>query len=96
MSKTSVTDYHDFTGPDSTKEHCEKMNVGEYYINAAECGCCGYYIRSRNRHDMVTCKCGNVSVDGGSLYLKRNFKTDNWTDRSKLFDWAAAEFVQNM
>ena len=86
--KYELTDYHDFCGPDSTKAHCDRLNVGEYYINAVECSVCGYYVRSRNRHDMVTCKCGNVSVDGGSHYLKRSFQTDNFIDRSILFDWA--------
>lgn len=102
MSKTSqvekgtprtykLTDYHDFSGPDSTKEHCEKLAIGEWYINAVECGVCGYYVRSRNRRDFNTCNCGNVSVDGGSAYLRRSYKTNNFIDRSVKFDWALKE-----
>ncbi len=72
MSK--VTDYHDFSHPDTPKEKRNKLNIGDIYINGAECKICDYFIRSRNRHDMVTCKCGNVSVDGGSMYQKINYK----------------------
>ena len=41
--------------------------------NAARCRLCGDEIESRHRHDMVTCKCGSVSVDGGTAYLRRSF-----------------------
>jgi hypothetical protein len=41
-------------------------------VNAAECRKCGDYIRSTHRHDYVTCKCGAISVDGGTDYLKRS------------------------
>jgi hypothetical protein len=36
----------------------------------------------------VTCKCGNLSVDGGEYYLKRNFKEgmDSWIDCSVYED----------
>lgn len=83
-----TTDYHNFSGPDSTKEHCEKLNIGEWYINACECKRCGYYVRSRNRHDMVTCLCGATSVDGGSEYLRRAGDLHQMIERSVKFDWA--------
>ena len=71
---TEVTDYHDFVDIDTPKEKRRYLNVGDIYINAATCNLCGERIRSKNRHDYVTCKCGNVSVDGGSWYAKRGFK----------------------
>lgn len=83
-----TTDYHDFCGPDSTKEHCDRFFIGEYYINAVECKKCGYYIRSKNKHDFVTCKCGSCSVDGGSHYLKRAGDLHQMIERSIKFDWA--------
>lgn len=86
-----ITDYHDFLGPDSTKERCEYFNTGVYYINAAECGTCGYYVRSRNKHDMVSCKCGALAVDGGSHYLKRSGNLENYIERSVPFNWAKEE-----
>ena len=86
--KFETTDYHDWVGPDSTKEKCQAINIGEYYINAVECKQCGWYIRSKNLHDYVTCKCGSCSVDGGSHYLKRVGFFDQMIERSVLFDWA--------
>ena len=39
--------------------------------NQVECLVCGDRPFSAHRHDFQTCKCGNVSVDGGCDYLKR-------------------------
>ena len=36
--------------------------------NAIRCGNCNAVIESKNRHDFVTCPCGDVSVDGGLDY----------------------------
>ena len=54
------------------KETRRKYNVGDILENAAICKLCGDYLRSNNRHDYKTCSCGNLSVDGGSWYAKRN------------------------
>ena len=40
--------------------------------NAVLCLNCDEEIESKHRHDFVTCICGNVSVDGGLVYLKRS------------------------
>lgn len=42
--------------------------------NAARCLDCGDLLYSRNRHDYKTCTCGNLSVDGGSAYIRRGFR----------------------
>jgi hypothetical protein len=39
--------------------------------NRAKCLKCKKIIESKSRHDFVTCKCGNLSVDGGKDYAKR-------------------------
>jgi|TARA_Y100000310_G_C20704127_1_gene833252 hypothetical protein len=39
--------------------------------NEVFCYECETNIFSRHRHDFVTCKCGNISVDGGMDYLRR-------------------------
>ena len=44
--------------------------------NKIRCALCGEIIESKYRHDFVTCKCEEVSVDGGKSYLKRAAKTD--------------------
>ena len=51
--------------------------------NQAQCLICGDVIESKNIHNYVTCSCGNLSVDGGTYYLKRGFKkNDSWSDCS--------------
>jgi hypothetical protein len=53
--------------------------------NAAECALCGDVIESTHRHDFVTCKCGEISVDGGKAYLRRLAKNpSNLIDRSEF------------
>jgi hypothetical protein len=42
--------------------------------NSVICKKCGDVIYSRHRHDFVTCKCGNVAVDGGQEYLRRSYE----------------------
>ena len=39
--------------------------------NIAECRLCGDTIESKYRHNFVTCKCGEIFVDGGTDYLRR-------------------------
>ncbi len=50
------------------------LGIGDIKVNRAKCLLCQEIITSRNRHDFTTCKCGSLSVDGGSWYLKRSFK----------------------
>jgi len=40
--------------------------------NAVFCGLCGKFIISTSQHDYKSCDCGNVTVDGGLKYAKRN------------------------
>lgn len=55
--------------------------------NALKCLKCGDIIESKDRHDYVTCSCGNVSVDGGLDYLRRSFiEADSWEDLSEYED----------
>ena len=65
-----TTDYHNFSYRGTPKEKRKQLNIGDIYCNAVECPECGYYLRSRNKHDMVTCKCGKTFVDGGSWYCR--------------------------
>jgi hypothetical protein len=39
--------------------------------NRAQCTECQDIIESKSTHDCVSCKCGNIQVDGGLSYLKR-------------------------
>lgn len=42
------------------------------------CEHCGVTIESKNRHDMVWCKCGKVGIDGGTDYVKISGYTGDW------------------
>ena len=53
------------------------------FRNSLICNICDVEIESRNRHDYVTCVCGNATVDGGKDYLRRS--TNNITDTSIVF-----------
>jgi len=48
--------------------------MSRIYKNAVRCLSCGDIVESKNRHDIQTCSCGNISVDGGLDYLKRSWK----------------------
>lgn len=77
-----TTDYHDFTHINMSPEERIKMDVGDWYTNQIKCLNCGWYIRSKNRHDFVYCKCKEVAVDGGSWYLKRIGNLKNYEELS--------------
>lgn len=42
--------------------------------NKAQCKLCGDVIESKHRNDFKSCKCGEISVDGGKSYIKRSAK----------------------
>ena len=50
--------------------------------NAAFCRKCEQIIVSQHRHDFVTCKCGDIAVDGGLDYERRVFRDGaQWEER---------------
>lgn len=79
-------DYHNFCHRGSDQAWRDKFHIGDIYVNAAICGVCNYFIRSKNRHDYVLCSCGATAVDGGSWYIKRSFKTPNYVDVIEMFN----------
>ena len=40
-------------------------------VNKAQCKACGDTIESTHVHDLVSCNCGDIFVDGGLEYCKR-------------------------
>lgn len=62
-------------------------------VNQVHCNLCGDEPFSAHRHDYVSCKCGNVSVDGGMDYLRRSFKTKDFVDMSIEIPVAAFDAV---
>ena len=68
MSK--AVDYQKFCPQGTSKEERRRLNVGDIFSNSIRCKLCKQKIRSKNKHDYVTCKCGTCSVDGGSHYTR--------------------------
>ncbi len=57
--------------------------------NAIRCKKCGDVIESKTVHDMVTCKCGCCSVDGGKQYIRRSFTNsieEDYEELSEIID----------
>lgn len=82
----AVVDYHNFSHIETSKEKRAELFIGDIYINGAECLECGYFVRSRNKHDMVRCKCGAVAVDGGSHYCKRSGDLNKMREVIVMYD----------
>lgn len=40
-------------------------------FNRARCRKCGTFLESKHVHDMQTCACGAVSIDGGLEYIRQ-------------------------
>ena len=79
-------DYHNFSHRGTPKELRDKLNIGDVYVNGASCKKCGWFIRSRNKHDFLSCKCGATSVDGGSWYCKRVGKPEDYENVIEYFE----------
>jgi len=56
-------------------------------LNSIQCKHCKEIIVSRHVHDYVRCSCGQVSVDGGTHYLRRGFiELTDYKELSKFDD----------
>lgn len=52
--------------------------------NRAKCKLCEDIIESKHRHDYVTCKCGQISVDGGNAYHR--CRAGEWSNFLRVDD----------
>lgn len=52
--------------------------------NRAKCKLCNSIIESFHRHDYVTCKCGEIAVDGGKDYWRA--LANDWINFIRLDD----------
>ena len=66
--------------PDNAKPKVKKSK----YLNTIQCTNCNDILVSLDRHDYRTCKCGNVSLDGGDDYCKVNFSNPSDVKRLKI------------
>lgn len=70
-------------------------------VNRIQCDSCKDVIVSTHTHDYKHCKCGKVSVDGGSSYLRRGwedgttytemslYSDDNFEEIRELLSWGS-------
>lgn len=82
-----VTDYLDFTFQTMKPKDRLKLDVGDIYENKIQCKNCGWIIRSKNRHNFVRCKCGDVAVDGGSWYQRIIGNLKGYVDHTTYFKY---------
>ncbi len=82
-----TTDYLDFTFQNMKAKDRIRLDVGDIYENKIQCKNCGWIIRSKNRHHFVTCKCGEVSVDGGSWYHKISINGKGYISHLSYFKY---------
>jgi len=61
--------------------------------NMAQCLKCKDVITSYHTHDYKTCTCGELSVDGGTSYLKRSGEISNCKELS-IYDDASFEVIR--
>lgn len=71
-------DYRIFCPQGTPIEARRKCFVGDIFQNGARCLKCGDFIVSTHRHDLESCRCGNVSVDGGSWYARRLYGDEEY------------------
>lgn len=75
------------------------MDLPNYKIvrNSATCLLCGDEIESKHRHDYVSCKCGEIFVDGGKDYIRRGAGDfNNLKDTSESREWTVEEYQKRI
>jgi hypothetical protein len=56
-------------------------------VNKCQCRLCEDIIESKNRHDFVRCKCGEIFTDGGKSYIRRGASDlNNIIDMSETYE----------
>ena len=60
--------------------------------NRIRCNTCGDIIESSSVHEIVSCSCGRVYVDGGLDYLRRGYK-DGPEDFTEMAETEQADSV---
>lgn len=63
-------------------------------INRVQCLLCEDIITSEHSHDFKTCKCGNLSIDGGNEYPRRLYQKHNsYQDLSEFTETKKTAFL---
>lgn len=64
--------------------------------NQAKCLSCEESIFSMHRHHMASCKCGNLTVDGGNSYFRCSHSSPIQGQYISMEDEALSKFVGNI
>lgn len=77
--------------------------------NKEQCKLCGDILISKSTHNKKSCSCGNLTVDGGMDYIKRNWKQKdsfielsvetnerNWINDEVEIDFEVPQSIQNL
>ena len=62
----------------------KKIKKKKILFNMARCKKCGDVVRSYHTHDLHTCRCGTIFVDGGEDYLRRGGDMKYFEDLSEV------------
>lgn len=75
---------HGFTNHRKFSEGSLVRPLAPILKNRAKCLLCGEILISSKVKDIVTCKCQNLTIDGGIEYLKRisKYGRNTWQERS--------------
>lgn len=66
-------------------------------LNQAQCALCNDIITSRHRHDFVSCKCGEIFIDGGNEYVRAGANSfDNFRSMVKTRPMTLEEVKHKM
>lgn len=68
--RNKTVDYQDYVNIDSPPEVREMYWIGDIWLNQWQCMRCLDVIRSKNKHDMRTCRCWASTIDWWSWYTK--------------------------
>lgn len=65
--------------------------------NRCKCRLCGDVIESKERHEFVRCRCGEIFTDGGTDYIRRGANDlNNIIDMSEIPQMTVAEFLADV
>jgi hypothetical protein len=91
----AVTDYQDFTVPSTKEVDRRKLDIGDIWSNKIQCKKCKWFIRSKNRHNFVRCKCGAMFIDGGSWYSRIGGDQDGYINYIEYYDDVKKKKIYN-
>jgi hypothetical protein len=64
---------------------------GTILRNSARCLACGDHLESRDQHEGVTCRCGNLTVDGGTAYRRHVWRNEAEVEETSILTPATGE-----